>query len=69
MWNNKELGGGTNYMQIRPCANYDRDVRRRKAQTLSKTARKIPAFREEFYVGDEDELSPENTVSTRKQAP
>lgn len=56
-------------MHIRPCANYDRGVRRKKAQTLSKTAHKIPAFREEFYVGDEDKLSPGNTVSTRKQAP
>lgn len=55
-------------MHIRPCANYDRDVRQKKAQTLSKMARKIPAFREVFYMGDEDKMSPGNTVSTMKQA-
>lgn len=55
-------------MHTRPCANYDRDERQKKTQTLSKMALKIPAFREVFYVGDEDKMSPGNTVSTRKQA-
>lgn len=55
-------------MHTRPCANYDRNVRQKKAQTLSKMALKIPAFREMFYVRNEDKMSPGNTVSTRKQA-